>query len=63
MFKRSVELIHNFLKHISNIIKYGDWEWGWEMYKDKPMFGIYHTFYDGNLISFHLYKLWICVQY
>ena len=52
-----------FFRHCYHAIRYGDWDLGWESYKDKPMFGFYHTYYDGNHFSFHCYKLWISAYY
>lgn len=50
-------------KHIYWALRYGEWSWGWEMYPEKPQFGIFYTYYDGNIACFHLYKLWIEVEY
>ena len=52
-----------FFRHCYHAIRYGDWDLGWDSYKNKPMFGFYHTYYDGNHFSFHCYKLWISAYY
>lgn len=44
-------------------IRYGVWDWGWESYEGKPMFGFYRSYYDGDWYAFHLYKFWIGVWY
>ena len=49
--------------HVYFAIRYGEWSWGWEMYDNKPMFGFFHEYYDGNYSGFHCYKLWISVIY
>lgn len=52
-----------FFKHCYHAIRYGEWDWGWGMHKDKPLFGFYSFYYDGRHAGFHLYKLWINVSY
>jgi hypothetical protein len=51
------------LHHLYYAIRYGEWSCGWEMYENKPPFGIYHTYYDGDHMTFHCYKLWVNVSY
>lgn len=51
------------LRHCWWAIRYGEWHCGWKMYKDKPKFGFYHFYYDGNCAGFHLYKFWLSVRY
>ena len=53
----------NFLRHCYWAVRHGDWDCGWEMYKGKPILGIYHTYHDGYHLVFHCYKLWIEVGY
>ena len=53
----------NKLKSCYHAIRYGDWNCGWEYYKDKPIFGFYTAYYDGNHSVFHCGKLWISVYY
>lgn len=53
----------DFACHVYFALRYGSWDWGWENYEKKPMFGVYHTWYDGYHTTFHLYKLWINVHY
>ena len=49
--------------HVYWAIRYGEWDCGWEHYEDKPMLGVYHSYYDGNWTCLHCYKLWISVHY
>ena len=53
----------NFMLHIHHALRYGDWDCGWEMYEDKPMFGLYKIYYDGDHVALHLYKFWVAVSY
>lgn len=53
----------NFLRHCYWVIRYGDWDCGWEMYKNKPMLSVNHSYYNGYHAIFHCYKLWIAVSY
>ena len=53
----------NFFRHLYYAIRYGTWEWDWEMYEGKPMFTVGHFYHDGDWVALHLYKLWITVHY
>ncbi len=53
----------NIFKHIYYAVRHGEWDCGWELYKDKPMFGFYCFRYDGNWFAFHCYKFWLSVCY
>lgn len=52
-----------FFQHAYWAIRYGEWSWGWEQYEGKPQFAIVTTYYDGNWIAIHVWKLWICCNY
>ena len=51
------------LTHIYWAIRYGKWYCGWEQWEDKPQWGFYHDWFDGNHAVVHIYKLWIGVEY
>lgn len=51
------------MKRLYYMLRYGEWSMGWESYPDKPMFGLYREYYDGDYITFHCYKLWIVLYY
>jgi hypothetical protein len=55
--------IKEIYRHITIALRYGEWSWGYGWYEDKPKFGFYHVYYDGNHAAFHLGKLWIAVFY
>ena len=52
-----------FFRHCYYAVRYGEWNCGWEMYENKPKFGFYSFWYDGQHVGFHLYKFWIDVYY
>ena len=52
-----------FFNHLYWIIRYGEWNIGWEWYKGKPKFGLYFGYYNGHIICFHFFKFWIMVEY
>ena len=53
----------NILRHCWWAVRYGEWYCDWIIYENKPMLGFYHTYYDGNWASLHIYKLCISVHY
>lgn len=53
----------NLIKHIYYAVFYGEWSCGWRQYEGKPQWGLYTGYYDGHMACFHLYKLWIGVEY
>lgn len=55
--------LKHYLNHCCHAIRYGKWYCGWEMYKDKPMLGFFHYYYDGYMAAFHLYKFYVEVHY
>lgn len=55
--------LKNFIWHIRYAIRQGEWDYGWEQYKNKPQFGFYHTWYDCNWFCAHLGPLWISCHY
>lgn len=56
-------MIIKFFRHVYWALRYGEWTADWEMYKDKPMLNVNYVYYDGHHVTFHCYKLWICVSY
>lgn len=57
---KSIKLLY---QHVKIAVLYGEWYWGWEWYENKPKFGFFHHYYDGNIVAFHLGKFWIEVYY
>lgn len=55
--------MRKFFSHCWGAIRYGEWDWGWEMYEGKPKFGFFSTYYDGYHFCFHCYKFWLGVGY
>lgn len=51
------------LKQIYYAIRYGEWDWGWEMYEGKPMFKFFHFWHDGYWTGLHIYKFWVSVYH
>lgn len=47
------------VRDLPSTLRYGRWSWGWERWKDKPRFGLFHFWYDGIHYVFHLGPLWI----
>lgn len=60
---RRRKLVMNALKHIYWAVRYGKWHLGWGQWEDKPQWGFYHNWFDGNHAVVHIYKLWIGVEY
>jgi hypothetical protein len=52
-----------FFRHIDWIIRYGEWSYGWEDYKNKPKLGFQYAYYVGHTLSFHFFKFWLMVEY
>lgn len=42
--------------------RHGEWGWGWELYKGKPMLGAFYSWYDGPHYVLHVGPLWIEVD-
>jgi hypothetical protein len=38
--------------------RHGDWSFGCEWYKGKPIIGLVFTYYDGYIFAAHLGPLW-----
>lgn len=47
------------LRVLAAMIRHGSWEWGWEMYKDKPMLDVSMTYYDGYWFAIHVGPFWV----
>ena len=45
------------------MFRYGDWDCGFEQYIDKPQFGIFNEYYDGNIFALHIWRLWVTCFY
>lgn len=45
------------------MLRYGDWDFGCELYIGKPMFGLFSIWHDGRWIGAHLGPLWVSVHY
>lgn len=55
--------VATFCWHVRYAIQQGTWGCGWEQYKNKPQFGFYHAWHDGNWACLHLGPLWISRHY
>jgi hypothetical protein len=49
----------NIIRHIYWAVRHGEWSGGCKFYKNKPMIGVFYTYYDGNLFAAHLGPFWI----
>lgn len=45
------------------IIRYGFWDYGYDDWDDKPKFGIYYLYYDGNNLALHIGNFYLSVEY
>lgn len=43
--------------------RYGKWEHGYDHWENKPRFGLYHVYYDGNHLVLHIGNHYISVYY
>lgn len=53
----------NIAKHIYWAVRHGEWSLGCEFYKNKPMIGVFWTYYDGNIFAAHLGPFWVGCYY
>jgi len=51
------------VRHIYWALRYGEWSAGWEMYKGKPMIGVYLCYYDGHHCCLHAGPGWLAVHF
>jgi hypothetical protein len=51
------------IRKIYYMIRYSDWDIGWEMWEGKPKFAFCHDYYDGDWYSIHIWKFYISCYY
>lgn len=46
-----------------NHLRNGEWSWGFGLWANKPMLGIFHEWYDGCRLAIHVGPLWVECDY
>ena len=49
-----------------NMIRYGEWSWGFDYnneWPEKCKLGVFNDWYDGYHFSIHVWKFWVYCAY